>query len=131
MPKGHPPNPIPDAPKRPTRTRLFLTGKEYIPDVSTAVSMLDCLASDLDPVEVKLENGKYLEFKNGLSDFDCGGTIHMAARHANCPSCSCTLDIDAGGPSNTFMIRYYAMEEGLVEGSLFDMVLDRMGITKG
>ncbi len=131
MPKGTPPNPVPAAPKRPGRKRLYLNWADYIPDVETAIEMLAALSSDQDPVEVKLDNGKYMEFGSGLSDFDCGGVIRMANRHANCPSCECTLDIDAGGPSNEFMIRYYAMERGMVEGSLFDMVLDRMGIQKG
>lgn len=128
--KGQPPNPVPPAPKRPSRKRLFLNGLEYVPDVSTAIQILSCLASDCDPVEVKLDNGKWFEF-DGLNDFDTGGVIRIATPHNNCPSCDCTLDIDAGGPSNEFMIRYYAMDRGTVEGSLFDMVLDRMGIQKG
>ena len=130
MRKG-PPKPAPPAPKRPSRKRMFLNGIDYVPDVSTAIQMLGCLASECDPVEVKLDNGKYMEFGSGLNDFDCGCVVRISTPHANCPSCDCTLDIDAGGSSDQFFIRYYAMEEGMVEGTLFDMILDRMGIKKG
>ena len=111
--------------------RLYIEWPDSIPTVETAIQMLAAAASDNDPVEVKLTNGQYMEFENGLYDFDCGGVVRMTTPHANCPSCNCTTDIDAGGSSDQFFIRYYAMEKGLVEGTLFDMVLDRMGIQKG
>ncbi len=130
MRKG-PPGPIPKAPPRPTKRRLYIQWPDTIPSVEAAIEMLAALASDNDPVEVKLTNGGYLEFGSGLSDFDCGGVVRISTPHANCPSCNCTLDIDAGGSSDQFLIRFYAMEKGMTEGTLFDMVLDRMGIQQG
>lgn len=130
--KGSPPKKLPSTPKRrPGRKRLYLTEDDLIPDVESAVRMLECLGSDCDPVEVKLDNGKYMEFANGLNEFDCGGVIRMPTLHVNCPSCDCTIDVDGSGSSDKFLIRYASMDRGMVEGTIWDMVLDRMGIQKG
>ncbi len=120
----------PRAKKKTPQQAYVLSETGHIPDVEGAISMLDCLGSENDPVSVQLANGGWLELEDGLYGFDCGGRVSVRIRHPECPECTCTVDIDAGGCSTNFKIKYYAFEGGEVEGSLFDLVLDRMGITR-
>lgn len=116
--------------RRKKKQEFWLSETGHIPDVSSAIAMLDCLGSENDPVFVPLANGKWLEVEDGLYEFDCGGDIRIRTRHPECPACECTVDIAAGGCSTSFKLKYYAFEGGLTEGTLFDMVLDRMGVTR-
>lgn len=110
------------------RKRLYLDlAHDLTPDVSSAINMLDCLGSEHDPVWLKLNNGKWLELEDGLYEYGCGGRIHFDKPHKDCPSCTCSFEMNFGGDANEFKIKFHG-STGLMEGTLFDMILDRLGI---
>ncbi len=100
---------------------------DYTPDTPTAVKMLALLGCGNDPVEIPCGDG-WLEMQNGLYEFAGGSLYRLDTPHEDCPTCTCDQTIDVGGSSADFKLRYYAMDVGMVEGTLFEMILDRMGI---
>lgn len=107
---------------------------DWTPDIETAIALLESLGSDQDPVAIPIRNTngriiQWLELRGGINDLQGGGLMHVPAKRCEmCYSEQCEAVIDCRGSAHEFKLKYHSHTDGYVLGTLFEMVLDRMGV---
>lgn len=118
-------------------TFVDIKNGDFTPTVESAIELLGVLASNHDPVSIPIRNTngrilQWIELANGIEEIQGGGLQHIPAKRCEqCYSEQCPAVIDTRGDSRDFKVKYSSVvSDKWVSGTLFDMVLDRMGCTK-
>lgn len=118
-------------------TFVDIKNDDYTPTVETAIELLDSLCSNNDPVSIPIRNTngrilQWIELANGIEEIQGGGLQHIPTKRCEqCFRVQCPAVIDTRGDSRDFKIKFASVTRNKwVSGTLFDMVLDRMGCTK-